>query len=78
MKMLHDFKCCIILKTPLYCGTSQESVIFFRIIEWFVFEGIFTDHLVQCPCHGQGYLSLDQVAQSPVQPDRTLPMMGHE
>jgi len=24
-------------------------------------------HLVQCPCHGQGCLPLDQVTQSPVQ-----------
>ena len=26
------------------------------------------DHLVQPPCHGQGHLPLDQVAQSPIQP----------
>ena len=37
-----------------------------RIIEWL--EGIFKDHLVQAPCHGQGYLPLDQVAQSLIQP----------
>jgi len=26
------------------------------------------DYLVQPPCHGQGHLPLDQVAQSPIQP----------
>jgi len=31
-------------------------------------EGTFKDHLVQGPCHGQGHLPLDQVAQSPIQP----------
>jgi len=27
-----------------------------------------TYHLVPTPCHGQGHLPLDQVAQSPIQP----------
>ena len=26
------------------------------------------DHLVPTPCHGQGHLPLDQLAQSPIQP----------
>jgi len=34
---------------------------------WFKLEGTFKDHLIQFPCHGQGHLSLDQVAQSPIQ-----------
>jgi len=38
-----------------------------RIIDWFGLEGTFRGHLVQSPCHGQGHLPLDQVAQSPVQ-----------
>ena len=29
---------------------------------------VLTDHLVPTPCHGQGHLPPDQVAQSPVQP----------
>ena len=41
-----------------------------RTTEWFGLEGMFEDHLVQHHCHGQGHLSLDQVAQSPVKPDR--------
>lgn len=40
-----------------------------RFIDWFVLEGAFEGHLVQSLCHGQGHLSLDQIAQSPVQPD---------
>jgi len=31
-------------------------------------EGTFKRHLVQSPCNEQGHLSLDQVAQSPIQP----------
>ena len=40
----------------------------YRIIEWFGLEGTIKGHLVQSPCSEQGYLLLDQVAQSPVQP----------
>jgi len=40
-----------------------------RITEWLVSEGTFKDHLLQPPCHGQGHLSLDQVAQSSIQPN---------
>ena len=32
-------------------------------------EGTLQCHLVQFPCNEQGHLQLDQVAQSPVQPD---------
>jgi len=32
-------------------------------------KGAFKGHLVQLPCNEQGHLSLDQVAQSPIQPD---------
>jgi len=40
-----------------------------RTIEWFGLEGTFKAHLVQLPCHEQGHLQPDQVAQSPIQPD---------
>jgi len=43
-----------------------------RITEWFGLEGTFKGHIVQPPCQGQGHFSLDQVAQSPIQPD-----LGH-
>ena len=33
-----------------------------------IIEGKFKGLLVQAPCHQQGHLQLDQVAQSPVQP----------
>jgi len=39
-----------------------------RIIECFGLEGSFRGHLSQPPCSEQGYLLLDQVTQSPVQP----------
>ena len=38
-------------------------------VEWFGLGGTFKGHLVQPPCKDQGHLQLDQVAQSPVQPD---------
>lgn len=38
------------------------------IIEWFGLERNFNGHLVQAPCHGQGRLQQDQVAQSHIQP----------
>jgi len=37
-------------------------------MEEFVLEGTFEGHLVQPPCHKQGQLHPEQVAQSPVQP----------
>ena len=46
-------------------GRTRESQN--RIIEWFGLERTFRGHLAQPPCHGQGYLPLDQVAQRPIQ-----------
>ena len=40
-----------------------------RSIEWFGLEGTIKGHLLQLPCHEQGHLPLDQVAQNPIQPD---------
>jgi len=37
-------------------------------MEWFGLEGTFRIIYFQLPCHGQGHLSPDQVAQSPLQP----------
>jgi len=39
------------------------------MIECFGLEETIKGHLVQPPCNGQGHLPLDQVAQSPVQPN---------
>jgi len=44
------------------------SVIFHRIIEWFGLEGTLKIIRFQLPCHKEGHLLLDQVAQSPIQP----------
>jgi len=38
-----------------------------RIIEWFGFEGTLKIIWFQPPCHEQGHLPLDQVAQSSIQ-----------
>ena len=38
-------------------------------MESFELEGTFKGHLVQLPCNEQGHLQLDQIAQSPIQPD---------
>lgn len=38
-----------------------------RLVECFGLEGTFEGHLGQPPCTGQGYLQLDEVAQSPFQ-----------
>ena len=40
-----------------------------RIIELFELEGTLESDRVQLSCNEQGHLQLDQVAQSPVQPD---------
>ena len=40
-----------------------------RTIESFELEGTFKNHLVQLLCTEQGHLQLEQIAQSPVQPD---------
>jgi len=56
------------VRTGISDGLCKEGCSH-RIIEWFGLEGTFKGHLVQPPCSGQGHLPLDQVAQSPVQPD---------
>lgn len=40
-----------------------------QFTEWCELEGTFKGNLVQNPCHEQGHLSLDKVAQSPIQPE---------
>jgi len=42
---------------------------FHRITERFVSERSLKITWFQSPCHSQGHLSADQVAQSPIQPD---------
>lgn len=46
-----------------------------KIIKWFRLEGIFKD-LVQLPCQVQECLILDEVSQSPVQPDLECFLFG--
>ena len=57
----------------LACCHTQREVLFswhrIRIIELFEMEGILKGHLVQPPCNEQGHPQVDQVAQSPIQPD---------
>jgi len=40
-----------------------------EFMKCFGLEGTFRGHVVQPPCSEQGHLPLDQVPQSPVQPD---------
>ena len=47
---------------------KKKKILFHRIIEHFGLEGTFRGHLAQPPGSKQGHLSLDQVAQSLVQP----------
>jgi len=49
------------------CG-ERGVLLAHRIVERFGSEESCNRHLVQPPCHGQGHLPLDQVAQSPIQP----------
>jgi len=49
-------------------GNLVSEVILGSITESFGLEGTLKIILFQAPCHGQGHLPLDQVAQSPMQP----------
>ena len=63
----------LLLSSLMQALYSSQSPLLFamlnRIIEWFGWEGTFKGRLVQSPCNEQGYLQLDQVAQSSIQPD---------
>ena len=65
------FKVCLSANTSNYLqhvSGNLQCVIEIRVVERFGLEGTFKDHLVQPPCHAQGHLSVDQIAQRPVQP----------
>jgi len=53
---------------PLTLTHQQKEICYHRIIEWFGLEGTLKIILFLPPCHGQGHIPLDQVAQSPIQP----------
>ena len=57
--------------SPLQEGDKVCSValILHRMIESFELEGTVKGYLVQLPSNEQGHLQLNQVAQSPIQPD---------
>jgi len=56
-KHASSVRCCL---TDTFCPCLSE---------WFVLEGSHKSHPVQLPCSEQGHLQLEQVAQSPIQPD---------
>ena len=49
-------------------GNAAKIPLCHRIIEWFGLEGTLKLIQFQPPCHGQGHLPLDQVAQNSIQP----------
>ena len=63
----------LILQEILQTELSQHKFSFEgwnqRVIELSELEGTFKGHLLQPPCNERGHLQLDQVAQSPIQPD---------
>jgi len=68
--MLHVVAvCCVAELCHVRAMLIALSTCSHSITEWFGSEGNFKAHCVQSPCHGQKYLSLDQVAQSPIQPE---------
>ena len=50
-------------------SVCSHSMSLHRIIELIELEGTFKGHLVQPLCNDQGHIQLDQIAQSPIQPD---------
>jgi len=60
-----ETSCCTILPGPYEPWIPKEMDIH-RIIQSFGLEGTFRGHLAQPLCSEQGYLQLDQVAQSPI------------
>jgi len=52
----------------LSAGTHERKMQNHRVIEWYGLEGTLKIIWFKPPCHGQGHLPLDEVAQSPIQP----------
>jgi len=59
---------CPTLQISFWCLKCYRTWINHRIIEWFGLEVTLKISWFQPPCHEQGHLPLDQVAQSPIQP----------
>ena len=53
----------------LVCWHAYKYICTYAVIERLGLEETFRGHLAQPPCREQGHLQVDQVAQSPVQPD---------
>ena len=64
------FMCPLLFDNSLFHESPYSQIVQnHRITEYVELEGTFNGHLVQLPCNEQGYLQLNQVAQSLVQPD---------
>ena len=66
------FHCVVWIISEVFHGINTDTsgeVKYHRITISFELEGTLKGHLVQLPCNEQGHLQLEQVAQSPVQPD---------
>lgn len=64
-----EHRCHLLNGVPSWMTMSSLVTENHRMVGWFVSGWTIKDHLVQHPCHGLGHLSLDEVAQSPVQLD---------
>lgn len=53
-----------ILKEHFLCIFNGVAVKDRRVTEWFALKGTSKDHPVEPPCHRQGHIPLDEVAQS--------------
>jgi len=61
--------CCVVAVANCLCINLSINInLFQRITEWFGLEGTLKIIWFQPPCHKQGHLPLDEVAQSSIPP----------